>query len=98
MKTELEVARDAVRQAGLEELADALEWAAAAVRHRSTLLHALGYMTVGEGACIDCRARWAEPHSRNCRWATARRVLDPGWSPASPQPAQPQPEDEPADE
>ena len=85
MKTELEVARDAVRSAGLEELADNLEWAAAAVKHRKILLEAARHTAAtearygGEGfyPCIVCGEA---PHRRDCEAATALHALDPEWS------------------
>jgi hypothetical protein len=79
VKTELEVARDAVRSAGLEELADALEWAAAAVRHRATLLSAARW-AAGESTerCVDCGHR--SVHGRKCPTAEALHALDAQWS------------------
>lgn len=79
MKTELEVARDAVRQAGLEELADALEWAAAAVRHRATLLSAARWAaTDSEAPCPDCGDY--NLHARECPTANMLHALDSEWS------------------
>lgn len=79
MKTELEVARDAVRSAGLEELADNLEWAAAAVKHRDTLLSAARWAaTDSEAPCPDCGDY--NLHARECPTANALHALDPEWS------------------
>lgn len=79
MKSHLEVAKDAVRSAGLEELADALEWAAAAVKHRSTLLSAARWAATADGGeCPDCGHR--SVHDRKCPTAEALHALDQQWS------------------
>lgn len=78
MKTELEVARDAVRSAGLEELADALEWAAAAVKHRDGLMKAAVEWFLNDADCPECGCR--SVHHRTCEVALAFHALDKGWS------------------
>lgn len=94
MKTHLEVARDAVRSAGLEELADALEWAAAAVKHRATLLSAARWAAGGRWMgdewvvrCSNCSGADADPdeavaipHDVDCPMAEMLHALDPDWS------------------
>lgn len=78
MKTELEVARDAVRSAGLEELADALEWAAAAVKHRRALMFAAVDWFLSEAPCPECGHR--SVHNASCETAAALHALSPDWS------------------
>lgn len=80
MKTELEVARDAVRAALGDELADALEWAAAAVKHRDTLLFATTEQAgwSADERCTYCNSEWA--HDASCDVAAALHALDPEWS------------------
>jgi hypothetical protein len=78
VKTELEVARDAVRAALGDELADALEWAAAAVKHRATLLSAARLAATEGDVCPDCRSR--SVHERKCATAAMLHALDPEWS------------------
>ena len=80
MKTELEVARDAVRAALGDELADALEWAAAAVRHRETLLSAARWAATEGGPCADCGSAYV--HDAKCPTAAMAHALDSEWSAA----------------
>lgn len=80
MKTELEVARDAVRAALGDELADALEWAAAAVKHREQVLFAMtehAGWSAGE-RCAYCASELV--HDIDCTVATALHALDPEWN------------------
>lgn len=78
-RTELEVARDAVRTVYGDELADALEWAAAAVKHRLVMMTALRRFASGAaGTCADCGQGYT--HRRDCRTAAALHALDDNWS------------------
>ncbi len=78
MKPELEVARDAVRTALGDDVADALEWAAAAVEHRATLLSAARWSATEGGACVDCGRAYM--HDATCPTAAMLHELDPEWS------------------
>lgn len=75
MKHEIEVARDAVRAALGDELADALEWAAAAVAHRTTLVETLRWVAGGE--CRECENT---VHNHDCSTAAVLHALDAEWS------------------
>jgi hypothetical protein len=74
----LEVARDAVRTALGDDVADALEWAAAAVKHRETLLSAARWAATEGGHCPDCGSAYV--HDTKCPTAAMLHALDPEWS------------------
>lgn len=90
MKTELEVLKDALRQVGFGELADDLNFAIAAARHRVAILSALQggnpnsvvdctFSSTETGPCTG-RSQFARPHLAVCPYARALRALDPEWS------------------
>lgn len=70
-----EVARDALRMAGLGELAEHLEWAVRSVAHRRAIRDAVATAVM---IADDCTARWV--HDRSCSTANALHAVDPAWS------------------
>ena len=81
MKPEVEVARDAVRAVFGHDVADALEWAVAAVRHRATLLSAAQWAAGESGEpCVDCGFGVRSSHDVKCPTAAALHALDWEWN------------------
>lgn len=61
-----QVACDALRSAGLDELADNLAFAREAVKVRATIIKAVTFIGESFDSCISCAAEGHEPHDRNC--------------------------------
>lgn len=61
-----QVACDALRSAGLDELADNLAFAREAVKVRATIIKAVTFIGESCDSCISCGSESHEPHDRDC--------------------------------